>query len=217
MTTREHRATLERLTAETLHDGRGILEAMCREAGPANWDRPLEALEMYAEARRFMEDEIRDLVSVMRNGSVPPFAWEEIADRLGVTRQTAWTRYRSVERGDSSLPQRPGPRTEADRVDFQFRVNKSYNDRGEITVPTVHNKSLDDRLRGNGPSWSATLRLQVASAPIKLRRGRTGGNDYYQLRLPTDVRETLRLRRDEVVDVRIELLGSLDVEIARRT
>ena len=216
MASPEHLRSLERIREETSTDGRGVLEAMCREAGPANWSRPLEALEMYAEARTFLEEEIEELVGRMRTHYDPPISWDDIAERLGVSRQTTWTRFRSVQDGTVTLRQRPGPRTEADRVVFRFRVNKSYGDRGELTIPTNFNDALLERLPGDGPSWSAMLRTKGDRSPVKLRRGETGGHPYYQLRIPRGARESLRLRRNELVDVRIDLLGALVVEIEGR-
>lgn len=205
---------------ETERDESGILEAMCREAGPANWDRPLEALEMYSEARRFMEEELADLVQRMRTHYDPPITWELIAERLGISRQTAWTKFRSVEDDVARLPQRPGPRRDGDVVEFTFEVNASFlNPRlsSPITIPSSFIGQLDERLPGEGPSWQLTVVSELGRGPGRLRRSQRGGNRYYQLTFTSGVRQLVLgpTRLGELLRVRIPLLGDLSAEVNR--
>lgn len=213
MVSEGHSANVERISEETERDGDGILEAMCREA-LANWgsrgDHPLEALEMYVEAKRFMEQEVAELVGQMRMLCEPPFSWDEIAERLGMSRQSAWTKYRPLEEGATRLRQRPGPRGAGDLIVFDFPVNASYVKNGEITVRTRFNALLDERLPGDGPSWGATLVKEGLREAVTIRRGHNPKR-YYQVRVPKDVRARIGLRPREVVPVRISLLGPLTV------
>lgn len=220
MATEHHSARLDRIAIETEHDGRGILEAMCREAGPAHWDRPLDALEMYSEARRFMDEEVAELVQQMRTHYDPPFPWDQIAERLGISRQTAWTKFRSVEGNVARLPQRPGPRRDGDVVEFSFEVNRSFlNPRlsSPITVPTSFIGQLDERLPGDGPSWQLTVVAPLGRGPGRLRRSQTGGNRYYQLTFTPAVRQSILgpTQLGDPIRVRIPLLGQLSAEMDR--
>jgi len=220
MTTEAHLASLERIVADTERDGRGLLEAMCREAGPANWDRPLESLEMYSEARRFMEEEVAELVQRMRTHSEPPFSWDQIAERLGISRQTAWTKFRSVEDDVARLPQRPGPRRDGDVVEFSFRVNRSFLSprlSSPITIPTSFIGQLDDRLPGEGPSWQLMVVAPLGRGRGRVRRSQTGGHRYYQLTFTPAVRQLIlgTTRLGDSLRVRIPLLGPLSAEVDR--
>ena len=218
MPSQEHSADCERIIVETEHDGRGILEAMCRKAGPANWDRPLEALEMYAEARLFMDEEVAELVQRMRAQYEPPFSWDQIAERLGISRQTAWKKFRMVEEDVTRLRQRPGPRRGRDVVEFGFEVNPSFlNPRNpsRITIPKLFNDQLDERLPGAGPSWQLAVVSRLGRGPGRLRRSQTGGNRYYQLTFSPETRQLVLgpTGLGAPVGVRIRLLGHLSAEL----
>lgn len=207
----EHDEAINRIMAEAEADDRGLLEAMCR-AARAIWDRPLEALEMYAEARAFLEEEVGDLVQQMR-ARHDPYSWDEIAGRLGVTRQSAWTKYRSADEGAVRLRQRPGPRGDGDFVAFRFEVGPSYISRGELTIPIEFNELLDERLPGDGPSWSASIVMDEVRDSVKIRRGHNPKR-YYQLRISNVPRTRLDLQRGQLVGVRIPLLGPLVVTLS---
>jgi hypothetical protein len=183
------------------------------EGGAGKLGSPLEALEMYAEAR-LHRGEVAELVHRMRAGYDAPFSWDDIAGRLGISRQSAWKKYRSAEEGVVRLRQRPGPCRQGDVVEFVFTVNDSYVRGGELTVPVCFNVLFDERLPGDGPSWSASIRSGETRDPVKFRCGHTRDRRYYQVRVPIDVRSWLGLRSKQVVDVRIALLGSLVVELS---
>jgi hypothetical protein len=68
------------------------------EGGAGKLGSPVEALEMYAEVRAFLEGKVAELVHRMRAGYDAPFSWDDIAGRLGISRQ-AWKKYRSAEEG----------------------------------------------------------------------------------------------------------------------
>lgn len=205
---------LERVRIDTEANG-DALAGICKEARRL-WDQPLEALEMYAEASNFLEEELNEIIDRMRSDWYGrPFPWEDIATGLGMTRQAAWSKYRrtvNVQR----LPQRPGPRGPEDLIDFSFMVNPSFLKTGEITVPTSFNPALDDRLPGDGPSWALTLVTATGRTPGKLRHGHNNVW-YYQLRCPTEMRaEHLSgLQPGDQLGVRITLLGPPTAELAR--
>ncbi len=222
MSSDEHLAGLDRIDVETQQNGSGILEAMCRAAGPANWDRPLEALEMYSEARRFMDDEIADLIREMRTHYEPPFSWDQVAQRLGISRQSAWAKFRMDEEDVARLRQRPGPRQDGDVVGFIFHVNQSFlNSRlaSPITIPTSFNDQLDERMPGDGPSWHLTVVSPLGRGSGRLRRSQTGGTRYYQLTFSPAVRQLVigPAKPGERLRVRIPLLGHLSAELSPET
>lgn len=213
MQTPEHQTAIARIMVEAEADGRGLLEAMCRAADPDTWDRPLEALEMYAEARSFLEEELGELVDRMRTWHEPPFSWDEIAQRLGVSRQAAWKKYGTSDDGATRLRQRPGPLGREDVATFDFNVGDSYLKRGELTIPVRFNAMLNERLPGNGPSWSASIHSGEVRDHIKIRRGHTSGTRYYQIRVPNDTRARIGLPKDHATEVSIYLIGKLVVTL----
>jgi DNA invertase Pin-like site-specific DNA recombinase len=67
---------------------------------PTDIDKALERLSVLADSRRDVNEEIDTLVLALRFSNADGYcasSWQEIADALGVARQTVWRAYRAVD------------------------------------------------------------------------------------------------------------------------
>jgi hypothetical protein len=75
------------------------------EQSPDDADAALDALSDIGALRRLLDQAELSAVRAARRGST---TWAEIATRLGVTRQSAWERWRDLDDEPASKPGRPG-------------------------------------------------------------------------------------------------------------
>jgi hypothetical protein len=100
----------------------------------ATADRALVALADIGLVRRLLDQaEFEAVRTARRNGK----SWSEIAIKLGVTRQSAWERWRDVD-DDAATAQLP-PVTDAAKV-----RPEEWRRRSSVVVPNVIGKSWDD-------------------------------------------------------------------------
>lgn len=63
-------------------------------------NKALERLSALADRRSAVDDEMTDLVLMLRSPDLVgtcAASWQEVADALGVSRQSAWRMYRAVD------------------------------------------------------------------------------------------------------------------------
>jgi hypothetical protein len=103
-------------------------------------------------------------------------------------------------------------------VTFPFSVGRSFLARGEITLPVHFNRMLGERLHGRGPSWKSRVESAQYRTVGSLRRGHTGGNRYYQIRVPPDsMRELVGpVQLGQLLMVEVQLSPSLRIVIVPR-
>lgn len=136
-------------------------------------------------------------------------------------RTNAW-REPAVEKPEVTevVPEVVSSRRDEDSGEFgfPFAVNKSFLARGEITVPNEFRPILNARFADEGPSWRLTVRSSDRWAVGSIRRGLTGGNRYYQVRVsPRDALDLLGpMQLGETVSVRVRHAGVLEVTLTRR-
>jgi len=104
-------------------------------------------------------------------------SWEDIGHELGISRQSAWERYRDYESPptDLSVP-------EADTIRFRFKVNGSFIDYmpHPITVP----KAAHDRLLNALGTETLEVTVRGPDGPEMegtLRHSTSGGGPYFQV------------------------------------
>lgn len=101
----------------------------------ATADRALVALADIGLVRRLLDQaEFEAVRTARRNGK----SWSEIAIKLGVTRQSAWERWRDVD--DDTVTAQPTAETEAAKV----RAAGERRRRATVVVPDVIGMSWDD-------------------------------------------------------------------------
>ncbi len=125
-------------------------------ATPGHPDDAASALAALADiglARHLLDQaELVAVRTARRHGK----SWAEIATKLGVTRQSAWERWRDLD--DVGSPQATGARSqpaggESQRVEVIGRAASEQRRRSLVTVPNVIGMSWDDarqRLHKNG-------------------------------------------------------------------
>lgn len=99
-------------------------------------DRALEALSDVGLIRRLLEQAEFEAV---RDARAQGKSWSEIAVRLGVTRQSAWERWRDIDdpaehTGEPDIPETDIPDTPYMTSSVSARVRRR---RGSVTVPNV--------------------------------------------------------------------------------
>jgi PASTA domain len=119
------------------------------DAGDA--DRALDALDDISVVRRLLEQAELAAVRTARGAGK---SWAEIATMLGITRQSAWERWRDLDEGDSAPSKRTGPpvspttsATEQATEEAVARAASSLRRRrSQVNVPNVISLSWDDAL-----------------------------------------------------------------------
>lgn len=190
----EARSAWERLTAW----GRQV-------AGrPDEGDRALTALADLGQVRRTLDSaEFEAVRSARRHGR----SWSEIAVRLGVTRQSAWERWRDVDDDTPPTPARDVRRRSL--VQVPDVVGLSW-DEAEARLRTVGLVAVgadgsDPRL--TAADWSGVVtdqspeagaRVSAPGTPVRLWLERGGGSGVREPRRPGPDPKTGRKLRDEV-------------------
>jgi transposase-like protein len=114
-----------------------------RITGPGSRDRepdPLAALGHVGTVRRMLDEvELRAVRSARRRGK----SWAEIATRLGVTRQSAWERWRELD--DSPVPDEPAvaaPESDAVWLAAEHEIGRLRRRGKRVRVPNVVGQPL---------------------------------------------------------------------------
>lgn len=89
------------LRSAALRAVRDAEKTLASNTGPAALKEPLSTLESLAMATDVIERLMQDLVAECRRRS---YSWADIAVALGVARQSAWTKYSSVEEDSGRSP-----------------------------------------------------------------------------------------------------------------
>jgi transposase-like protein len=182
-------------------------------------DGALHALGDVGLVRRLLDQaEFETVRTARRQGR----SWSEIAVRLGVTRQSAWERWRDLDEGaPSGESQRDPVGTAAAELSVQARERRR---RSSVVVPNVVGMSWDkardllraNRLIGVGPNkdglplgWpsgvvvdqspEAGAKVQTGSS-IRLWVQRGGGSGVREPRRPTPDPLAGAKMRDEITD-----------------
>lgn len=199
------------------------LTAWTRQVGP-DGDRALTALSDVGQLRRLLDHAEFEAVRIARRHRR---SWSEIAMRLGMTRQSAWERWRDID--DAPDPtQDPSPGTDRETVDLVLAA-RDRRRRSTIAVPNVVGlpwNEARDRLMARGlviaspdpdgppltadgwPSGVVTDQSPESGATIPpgssvtvwLGRGRGGGSGVREPRRPKPTPQTGRAVPDEATN-----------------
>jgi hypothetical protein len=110
-------------------------------------ERALLALSDIGQVRRMLDQVEFDAV---RTGRRQGKSWAEIAVRLGVTRQSAWERWRDVDEPDTTQPTERGSRrdiVEAAADESARQSAHAWRRRSIVVVPNVVGMSWEDARR----------------------------------------------------------------------
>jgi hypothetical protein len=112
-----------------------------RQSAPSDsdGDSALDALTDVGLVRRLLDQ--AELVAV-RTARRHGMSWTEIATRLGVTRQSAWERWRDLD--ETSTPREAATDAAADELAAEARERRRA---GDVRVPNVVGSSVEDAHR----------------------------------------------------------------------
>jgi hypothetical protein len=115
-------------------------DAPAEPAHPDNGDQALDALGDVGLVRRLLDRaELVAVRTARRHGK----SWAEIATRLGVTRQSAWERWRDLDGAGAEVPAPPAEAPAGVAADLG-RTARAMRRRSSVRVPNVVGMQWDD-------------------------------------------------------------------------
>jgi hypothetical protein len=120
-------------------DGWDAWERLAMASGQPG-DDPLGALSDIGQLRRLLDESELEAVRAARRAGK---SWAEIAIKLGVTRQSAWERWRDLDAEPAEAPAAAGADPYPDTPEIIERSAGTARRRSWITVPDVIGMSFD--------------------------------------------------------------------------